>query len=67
MDNNDLLFVGCTPDYVAGIWYGYDTPKDTANTYYTSDKVWNNVYRDIVNTGTKRTLLLTLMLKQKFC
>lgn len=68
MDNNDLLFVGCTPDYVAGIWYGYDTPKDTANTYYTSDKVWNNVYRDIVNTGNKKNFTADPNVEaKKFC
>ncbi len=55
MDNNDLLFVGCSPDYVAGIWYGYDKLKDTSNTYYLSPKVWNNTYRSIFNTGTKKS------------
>lgn len=44
----DLLFVGCTPDYVSGIWYGYDEPKQIpTGTYYSSSQVWKNVFGDI--------------------
>lgn len=27
-DNKDRWFIGGTPDYVAGVWYGYDNPKE---------------------------------------
>ena len=27
-DNMDRWFIGYTPEYVAAIWYGYDTPKE---------------------------------------
>ena len=43
----DLSFVGCTPDYVSGIWYGYDTPKQAKNTYFSSAQVWKNVFGEI--------------------
>lgn len=54
----DLSFVGCTPNYVSGIWYGYDDPytKDengkvipnrANNKYYSSAQVWKNVFGNI--------------------
>jgi penicillin-binding protein 1A len=51
-DWHDLAFIGCTPDYVSGIWYGYDIPKEvTTGTYYSSAQVWKNVFGDIADTG----------------
>lgn len=56
MDRKDLLFVGCTPEYVAGVWYGYGkTPAFIPKTYYTSSKIWNNIFRDVVNGEQKKT------------
>ncbi len=47
-DWHDLSFVGCTPDYVSGVWYGYRTPKQIpTGTYYSSSQVWKNVFGDI--------------------
>ena len=47
-DWHDLSFVGCTPDYVSGVWYGYETPKQIpTGTYYSSSQVWKNVFGDI--------------------
>ncbi len=47
-DWHDLSFVGCTPDYVSGVWYGYVTPKEVpTGTYYSSSQVWKNVFGDI--------------------
>lgn len=45
----DLSFVGCTPDYVSGVWYGYkDNPREIpTGTYYSSSQVWKNVFGDI--------------------
>ncbi len=40
----DIWFIGCTPEYVSGIWYGYDTPDNTRNTYYSSSIIWKNVF-----------------------
>lgn len=48
----DLLFVGCTPDYVSGVWYGYDEPKQIpTGTYYSSSQVWKNVFGEIADAG----------------
>lgn len=47
-DWHDLSFVGCTPDYVSGVWYGYSTPKQIpTGTYYSSSQVWKNVFGEI--------------------
>ena len=47
-DWHDLSFVGCTPDYVSGVWYGYVTPKEVpTGTYYSSSQVWKNVFGEI--------------------
>jgi len=47
-DWHDLSFVGCTPDYVSGVWYGYETPKQIpTGTYYSSAQVWKNVFGEI--------------------
>lgn len=55
-DWHDLSFVGCTPDYVSGIWYGYDTPKEIpTGTYYSSSAVWKNVFGDIADAGPTKT------------
>jgi penicillin-binding protein 1A len=52
-DWHDLAFIGCTPEYVSGIWYGYDIPKEVATgTYYSSSQVWKNVFGDIADTGS---------------
>ena len=48
-ENKDRWFIGGTPEYVAGIWYGYDTPKEVH--YYLSPNpcgtLWNLVMRNI--------------------
>ena len=51
----DLLFVACTPDYVSGVWYGYDDGYRSVEvgTYYPSAKVWKNVFGDIADRGEK--------------
>lgn len=46
----DITMVGLTPEYVSGLWYGYDSGnKSTGNVFYSSAKIWNNLYKDIIN------------------
>lgn len=48
----DLLFVGCTPNYVSGVWYGYDNNESVeTGTYYSAPQVWKNVFGDIAERG----------------
>jgi penicillin-binding protein 1A len=60
----DLSFVGCTPDYVSGVWYGYDEPRkydektktwivnEARNKYYSSSQVWKNIFGEIAENET---------------
>ena len=44
----DLNFVGCTPDYVSGIWIGYETPSTIpTNAYQNIGAIWKNIFGDI--------------------
>ncbi|MCD7733091.1 MAG: penicillin-binding protein [Oscillospiraceae bacterium] len=48
----DLWFIGCTPEYVTGLWIGHDTPEeiDTDNCYG-SAVMWKNIFGDIADAG----------------
>lgn len=52
---NDNLFVGCTPDYVSGVWYGYEENRTVkSGTYYSTAKLWKNIFGDIADAGTRK-------------
>ena len=55
-DWNDLWFMGCTPEYVTGLWIGHDTPKeiDTDNCYGSPD-MWSNIFKDIAENEEIKT------------
>lgn len=48
-DSKDRWFIGGTPEYVGGVWYGYDKPKEIH--YYLSPNpsgtIWNLVMKNI--------------------
>lgn len=47
-DWKDLTFVGCTPDYVSGIWIGYDEQKQIPTEQYQNiAAIWKNVFGEI--------------------
>lgn len=41
----DRWFIGYTPDYLAGIWWGYDTPYELNNTHHFN--LWSGVMTKI--------------------
>ena len=44
----DLWFIGCTPQYVTGLWIGHDTPKEIdTSSCYGSSEMWKNIFGDI--------------------
>ncbi|MDE6593785.1 MAG: transglycosylase domain-containing protein [Oscillospiraceae bacterium] len=50
----DNWFVCCTPDYVSGVWYGYEDYRTVASgTYYNTAQLWKNIFGDIAEQGTK--------------
>ncbi|MBO4865894.1 MAG: transglycosylase domain-containing protein [Ruminococcus sp.] len=47
---NDLNFVGCTPDYVSGIWIGYEELETIpTNDYQNIGAIWKNIFGDIAD------------------
>lgn len=48
-DDKDRWYIGYTPYYLGGVWYGYDTPKTVpyAATRIVSHKIWQAVMNDI--------------------
>lgn len=49
----DLLFMGLTPDYVGGLWIGYDDSRQikSADGWRAVATVWKNVMQDIQDTS----------------
>lgn len=44
----DLNFVGCTPDYVSGVWIGYDEWKKIPTSEYQNiGEIWKNLFGEI--------------------
>lgn len=48
-DNKDRWFIGGTPEYIGGVWYGYDIPKEVhySLSYNPSGTLWNLVMQNI--------------------
>lgn len=48
-DDKDRWFVGGTPDFVAAVWYGYDTPKEVHYSLSSnpSGTIWKTVFSQI--------------------
>lgn len=44
----NLTFVGCTPDYVSGVWIGFeDVTQIPTEKYQNIAKIWRNIFVDI--------------------
>ncbi len=66
---NDLTFVGVTPDYVSGVWIGYETQKQIpTNSYQNIGKIWKNIFGDIAETEpTKDFEMPGTVVEQRYC
>jgi len=79
MSDNDRWFMGYTPYYVAGLWFGYAMPKTLANTVTSSISsiIWNNVMTELhqqiiidsVNNGTplKKFVDASNVITKQYC
>lgn len=65
----DLWFVGCTPEYVTGLWIGYDIPKEMeTSTFYGSSQMWKNIFGDIAeNEDLKEFEATSSVVKREYC
>ena len=66
---NDQLFVGATPYYVAGLWYGYDTPKSVEGIgMYPVGQIWKNVMQDAhKDLPEKEFTISDKVVKKQYC
>lgn len=47
-ENNDKWFVGYTPYYLGGVWYGFDIPANLASYSTTAHmEIWDTIMRDV--------------------
>ena len=50
-DWNDLSFVGVTPDYVSGVWIGYEYLEQIpTDKYQNIGAIWKNIFGDVAET-----------------
>lgn len=47
-EQKDLWFIGATPKYVAGVWMGYDVPKEITYQWYPPPLLWKAVFGDFL-------------------
>lgn len=50
---SNLLFVGCTPDYIGSLWLGYDdnTKIGGSDGWRTLAKIWKTIMQDVQDTS----------------
>ncbi len=46
-DNKDKWFIGFTPYYCAGVWFGYDKPQVISTGSNPSVTIWKNIMKEI--------------------
>lgn len=53
-DDKNLLFVGCTPDYVGAVWIGYDDGREIPSSYTDGHRycaqIWHDVMAEVEDT-----------------
>lgn len=55
-DWQNLTFVACTPDYVSGVWIGYENVKQIPTSQYQNiAKIWKNVFGEIADSTENKT------------
>lgn len=68
-DWQNLTFVACTPEYVSGVWVGYENVKKIPTAKYQNiAKIWKNVFGDIVkNESIKEFEACDSVKELKYC
>ena len=68
-DWKDLNFVGCTPDYVSGVWIGYEKQKRIpTNNYQNIAAIWKNIFGDIAETEKNHEFIMPDTVKElEYC
>lgn len=65
----NLTFVGCTPEYVSGVWIGYEPLEEiNRNLYKNIGQIWKNIFGDAADAGTVKEFSMPDTVKQlKYC
>lgn len=65
----DLSFVGVTPDYVSGIWIGFDPQKQIPTTEYQNiASIWKNIFGDVAETEKHHEFSMPdTVVEQRYC
>lgn len=65
----DLWFIGCTPEYVTGLWIGHDTPEEIdTKSCYGSSQMWKNIFGDIAeNEEVKEFPSVSSVVRRDYC
>lgn len=65
----DLWFVGCTPEYVTGLWIGHDIPAEIdTKSCYSSSEMWKNIFGDIAEASDiKKFSSTSSVVKRDYC
>lgn len=52
-DDSNLLFIGCTPEYIGALWIGRDNNADigTGTGWRTLAKIWKTIMQDVQDTS----------------
>lgn len=68
-DWQNLTFVGCTPDYVSGVWIGYENIKQIPTEKYQNiAKIWKNIFGEIANsTDNKEFKMPETVVERTYC
>ena len=68
-DWNDLSFVGVTPDYVSGIWIGYEyLEKIPTDKYQNIGQIWKNIFGDVAETEPNHDFEMpTTVVEARYC
>ena len=68
-DWTDLTFVGCTPDYVSGVWIGFnELTKIPTNQYQNIAAIWKNIFGDIAENEKNHDFKMPATVKElKYC
>lgn len=68
-DWKDLSFVGCTPDYVSGVWIGYDEQEAIPTSQYQNiGAIWKNIFGDIAESEADHDFKMPdTVVEAKYC
>ncbi len=68
-DWGDLWFIGCTPEYVTGLWIGHDIPEEIdTKSCYGSSQMWKNIFGDIADNGDLKAFpSVNSVVRREFC